>query len=458
MFHRLFRALRDPRRIAVTAALAVASLTTVAWSQQVSAQPSPSTTLTQVTGAGSSFAANEIQAWVTETALAPYNYPVVYTSSSSSDGRFEFTHETVNYAVSDIPYQPINDAAPPSFPFVYVPVTAGGLSFMYNLPHLACQPGDQCDTTLQLSSYSACALMTGGVTNWDSPVIQADNPGLALPDLAVAPVIRTDASGDNFVLQEWCIGEQPQLWSAFVSSSAVASFPNQVTDLSTTQPRSDWPLFASAVQESGSAAAASAVSSTVGAITGVETSYAIEAGFPYARVENASGYYTLPTPLGVDSALAYATQDPCPGSDCGIQQLNFNGQGRWVYNPSTYSYLLAPASTTADQFSDADGDTLSSFFDYALTIGQEPAPQGYAGLGLQLEQYGINTIQATIPGAVPPTSDEQSHYADGDFTPSEVAAGDTTPVPGTAGPSGGTGPVYSVSSESTTSTTTTSTT
>jgi hypothetical protein len=439
-----------------------AFVTALLWVALVVAQvlataPTSATSLSPIIGTGSSFAANEIQAWVTQTELPPYQYPVTYTSYNSSDGRFEFAHETVNYAVSDIPYQTI-DTAEPSFPFVYVPVTAGGLSFMYNLPHLACQTGDQCDTTLQLSSYTACALLTGGITNWDSSLLQADNPGLALPNLAVAPVIRIDLSGDNFVLQQWCIAEQPTLWADFVNSATVTSYPNQVTDLSATQPRSDWPLFPAAIQENGSAAAAGAVTANVGAITAVETSYAIQAGFPYARVENASGYYTLPTPLGVDSALAYATQDPCPGSDCGIQQLNFNGAGRWVYNPSTYSYLLAPATTTADDFSDALGTTLSEFFDYALTIGQQPAPQGYAGLGLSLEQYGINTIQATIPGAVAPTSDEQSHYANGDFTPAEVEAGDTTPVAGTTGPSGGTGPAYSATSSTSTSSTSTSST
>ena len=49
----------------------------------------------------------------------------------------------------------------PTFPFVYIPITAGGIAFMYNIPGLT--------KTLQFSSYSACAILTGGITNWDDP-------------------------------------------------------------------------------------------------------------------------------------------------------------------------------------------------------------------------------------------------------------------------------------------------
>lgn len=122
------------------------------------------------------------------------------------------------------------------------------------------------------------------------------------------------------------------------------------------------------------------------------------------------------------SALAYATQNAN-----GTHQLNFNGVGPHVYNPSTYSYLLTP--TTG--WSPAKGDTLSQFVDYVLTLGQQSAPSfGYASLGLSLEQYGVNAVQKNVPGAVPPTAAEQKAYSCGDLTPTEVAAGQTTPTCG----------------------------
>ena len=87
-------------------------------------------------------------------------------------------------------------------------------------------------------------------------------------------------------------------------------------------------------------------------------------------MQNASGKFTAPTPVDVASALAYATQQ-----SNGTHQLDFNGLGPNVYNPSTYSYLLTPTTGWAS----AKGDTMSQFVNYVLTLGQQAAPKfGYA--------------------------------------------------------------------------------
>ena len=130
------------------------------------------------------------------------------------------------------------------------------------------------------------------------------------------------------------------------------------------------------------------------------------------------------------SALAYATPE-----DNGSQDLNFNGLGPYVYNPSTFSYLLTP--TTG--WTPSDGQTMSAFVNYALTLGQGLAPDfGYASLGEPLEHFAINEVAADVPGAVPMTATEQAFYDCGDLTPADAAAGNTSPScpssPGTGTP------------------------
>ncbi len=61
---------------------------------------------------------------------------------------------------------------------------------MYNIPGLT--------KTLQLSSYSACALLTGGIPNWNDPAIAKDNPGVTLPNLTIRPVTESDSAGTNY--------------------------------------------------------------------------------------------------------------------------------------------------------------------------------------------------------------------------------------------------------------------
>jgi phosphate transport system substrate-binding protein len=376
-----------------------------------------------LSGTGSSFAAPVMSSWADAVSAAPYDLDLTYANSNSGTGRYEFTNQIVDFALSDIGYVGASDSTPPSFPFNYIPITAGAIAFMYNIPGLTKQ--------LQLSSYTACALLTGGITNWDSSALTADNPGVTLPNLPVAPVTESDAAGTNYVLEEWCIDEQPSLWAAFVASQdAQQGGPTDGVTLSATSPESNWPGIQGGLDDQSTTAVAGDVEDTNGAIGAVQVQYAKEAGFDgsdttknVALVKNASGYYTGPTPVyDVSSALAYATQLPD-----GTFALNFNGLGKNLYNPSTYSYLLTP--TTG--WSSAKGETMSQFVDYALTLGQQEAPSfGYASLGESLEEYGINAVQKNVPGAVAPTAAEEAAISCGDLTPSEVQAGQITPTCG----------------------------
>jgi phosphate transport system substrate-binding protein len=376
-----------------------------------------------LSGTGSSFAAPAIATWVHSASSAPYSLTISYTPSNSGTGRFEFTNQTTDWAVSDIGYVGNTDTTPPSFPFNFIPITAGGIAFMYNVPGLT--------KPLQLTSRTACALLTGGITNWNSPDLATDNPGVTLPNLPVIPVTENDSAGTNYVLEEWCVDEQPALWKAFVQAQeAQSGGPSDGVALSPTAPNSNWPGIHGGLDTSTTVGVASGVQNNAGAIGPVQVKYATDAGFNgsnpaknVALVQNASGDFTGPTPVyDVSSALAYATQLPN-----GTHQLNFNGLGPHVYNPSTYSYLLTPTSG----WPATKGQTMSQFVDYVLTLGQQSAPSfGYASLGLSLEQYGINAVQTNVPGAVAPTAAEENARQCGDLTPTEVAAGQTTPTCG----------------------------
>jgi phosphate transport system substrate-binding protein len=343
-------------------------------------------------GTGSSFAAPAVEQWRNDVQTSPYNLTLNYSSSSSGQGRYEFTNQTTDFAVSDTGYvSGTVGTQPPSFPFIFVPITAAGVAFMYNIPGFT--------KKLQLSSYSACAILTGGITNWNDSHIAADNPGVSLPNLPIKPVTESDAAGTNYVVQEWCIDEQPALWAAFVHQEQTQS--GGVTDgvpLSASAPTSNWPgILPNGLDDSNTTAVAGDIAANPGAIGGVQLQYAVDDGFTgsdpskaVASVKNASGDYTQPTPVDVASALAYATQLPD-----GTHKLDFNGVGPNVYNPSTYSYLLTP--TTGWQTS--KGAVMSAFVNYVLTLGQAGAPKiGFATLGLSLERYGINAVTADVPG------------------------------------------------------------
>jgi len=376
---------------------------------------SPSATAaTTLNGTGSSIDAPAIASWIVATSNAPYNLNINYTATNSGTGRFEFTNQTTDWAATDIGYIGNTDTTPPGFPFDYIPIVGEGIAFMYDIPGLNKQ--------LQLTSYTACAILTGSITNWDNAALAVTNPGVTLPNLPIVPVTESDSAVTNYAMEQWCIGEQPALWAAFVSSEE--SQPGGPTDgvvLLPTTPNANWPGIKGGLDDQSTVAVAGDVATHAGAMGAVQTRYAQDYGFGdnVALVENASGDFTAPTPLDVTSALAYAT----PEND-GSQDLNFNGLGPNVYNPSTFSYLLTP--TTG--WSSAKGQTMSAFVNYALTLGQQIAPNfGYASLGQPLERFGINEVADDVPGAAPMTTAEEVFYNCGDLTPSDVAAGNTTP-------------------------------
>ena len=390
----------------------------------IAVQTDAGATGTPLSGTGSSFAAPAVATWINQVSQSPYDLNISYSPSNSGTGRYEFTNQTTDWAVTDIGYVGNTDTTPPSFPFNFIPLVGAGIAIMYNVPGLT--------TRLHLTSYTACALLTGGITNWDSPELTADNPGVTIPNFAVRPVTESDSAGTNFVLEEWCIDEQPALWAAFVQAQeSQAGGPTDGVALSTTSPNSNWPGVAGGLDDQSTVAVASDVSDTGGAIGAVQTKYAADEGFDgtspsknVALVENTSGDFTAPSPVDVTSALAYATQLPD-----GTAELDFNGLGPNVYNPSTYSYLLTP--TTG--WDSSKGQTMSEFVDYALTLGQQESQSfGYASLGLSLEQYGINAVQHNVPGAVPLTATEEAALECGDLTPAEVAVGQTAPTCGSS--------------------------
>ena len=230
-------------------------------------------------------------------------------------------------------------------------------------------------------------------------------PMSRLPNLPVLPITESDPAGTNFVLEEYCIDEQPAVWAQYAKNMAELGAPPSGVPISATTPGSNWEAPGNGYDEQSTSAVASNVVNNAGAIGAVQVNYANDSGFTgsnpakaVAEVQNASGKFTLPTPVDVASALAYATQ-----LANGTHQLNFNGVGPNVYNPSTYSYLLTPTKGWAP----AKGDTMSQFVNYVLTLGQQAAPKfGYASLGLSLERYGIDQVIANVPGAVDPTAAE----------------------------------------------------
>jgi len=357
---------------------------------------------TAITGGGSSFAALEIDQWRADTARKPYSLQVNYVSQGSTFGRTGFIDGQLDYGASDITFQPAEIpqlqsrrcGGRPADPncFVYVPVSAGGLAFMYNLT----DNGGQRVTNLKLTRRASCKIFTGAIKRWNDPEIVATNPQLAGFSRDIVPVIRGDGAGESFVFSQFCIAVAKDVWDGFRAQQIRDDPGNIATDFRAGSPVSNWPQnWGRSTPQPYADGTATTVADPVSgkdAITYVAAGYAKVRSFPVASLQNAAGVFTQPDEENVTIALGYAS-----GRGDGTFNLNFTGGDPRAYFPSTYSYVLA--QTTG--FDPGKGAALAQFLCFAVSAGQVIAPQlRYARLSKPLVDIAISAI-SRIPGAPP---------------------------------------------------------
>jgi phosphate ABC transporter phosphate-binding protein len=380
------------RRLAGSVAVLAAS---VAISLFPVAQPAQAASYVPISGAGSTWSANAINDWVTN--VAQFGMKVNYQPVGSTTGRQEFANGTTDWGASEIPYgvrDGNNYDPPPTRGYAYMPDTAGGTTFMYNL-----KIGNTRVTNLRLSGAAVAGIFTGVITKWNDPIIVKDNPGLNMPDLQIVPVVRSDGSGATAEFTEWMLATEGSYWNAYCTK--VGRSPCTQTSAYPVLPGS------AMVGQSGDLGVSGYVRQPQadGAIGYVEYSYALVTGFPVAKVLNAAGYYTEPTAghvavsllkaqINMDqSSPLYLTQD--------LSQVYTDTDPR-TYELSSYSYLILPTSTTAPMTT-AKGYTLGAFGSYLLCEGQKPLDQlGYSSLPINLVEAGFQQLQK-IPGSQVPS-------------------------------------------------------
>ena len=366
-------------------------LSVLAYAAMSAWSPAGAESYQRISGEGSSWAANAIDAM--RVNVKQFGITVDYNPSGSSAGRKDWLNGTVDFAASDIPFQfHPEDGSAPENPqpdsYAYIPVTAGGTSFMYNL-----KINGQRVTNLRLSGQNVAKIFTGAVTKWNDPAIAADNPGLTMPDRTIVPVVRSDGSGSTAQFTRWMIHQYGDIWTAYCNKSGRAPACGFT---------SNYPTIPGMIAQSGDLGIAGYVSQNFaeGAIGYVNYSYALNTQFPVAKVLNAAGYYTEPTPQNVAVSLLKARINFDKSSEDYLTQILddvYTDTDNRNYQLSSYSYFILPTKVQG-QFNNEKGKTLGAFTYYAMCQAQQQsASLGYSPLPVNLVQASLDQIKK-IPG------------------------------------------------------------
>ena len=394
-----------PRWARVFAALAAAALASM-----LAAAPAEAATFAPLIGDGSSWAQPAIDQWSRD--VAPQGITIDFSGDGSAAGRQHYIENQADFAASDIAFLTTPDpfgagTEQSAYAYSYVPIVAGGTSFMYNLV-----VGGQKITNLRLSGETIAKIFTGKITNWDDPAITHDY-GRQLPSQQITVVTRSDGSGASYMFTRWMWKQYPSLWDPFCHAQGGGAGCG---------PTEFYPAFSGSVQRNGSDQVASYIASPSfgeGAIGYDEYAYALDNHIPVVKMLNKAGYYTLPTPSNVAIALQAAKINNDPSSpDYLMQNLDgvYVNKDPRTYPLSSYSYLIIPRNSRVingnkegppPRFNTDKGKTLSTWMNYVLCGAQQKAGAlGYSPLPKNLVVGGFAQMKY-VPGhvAIPNTKD-----------------------------------------------------
>jgi len=325
-----------------------------------------STVKTAVGAAGSTFIAPIMTNWISAYRQIHQDTLINYRPIGSGAGLSELKKGLLELAASDAPLS--DDQISKMFPTIQVPVTAGPVCAIYNVPDVK--------STLRFSSSTLAGIFLGNIISWQDPAIERDNPGVKLPRAAIIVVHRSDGSGTTSILTGYFAKVSAE-WSHRAGQGL--SVP--------------WPV---GIGEEGSKGVLEFVRQNPGTIGYAELNYAKENKLPVALIQNRAGNYVEPSSESTTAAIEAFNE--ALSKDARTPIVDPPASAKEAYPLSGLTFLLVPKDG-----SDADERrAIRDFIQYAVTSGQDSAVSlDYAKLPKSLQQHDLNMLGELTVGGQP---------------------------------------------------------
>jgi phosphate transport system substrate-binding protein len=288
-----------------------------------------------VTGAGASFPAPIYAKWADAYNKATGNR-INYQSVGSGAGLRQIRGKTVDFGASDMP---LTDAELAKDGLVQFPTVMGGVVPVFNVKGI--QTGQ-----VKFTGQVLGDIYLGKITKWNDPALTALNPGVPLPDAAIAVVRRADGSGTTFI------------WTNYLSK-VNAQWKSQVGEGTAV----NWPVGAGGKGNEGVSAFVQRLPNSIGY---VEYAYAKQNKLTYGAVQNADkSAFVMPTDTTFKAAAAGADWNKT------FYQILTNQPGKdsWPITGATFILMHTKQDKPAQATSSL------KFFDWAFVNGDKMADE-----------------------------------------------------------------------------------
>ncbi len=296
---------------------------------------------TRLQGAGATFPNPLYQKWVTDYQKSHPDVKIDYQSIGSGGGIKGITEKTVDFAGSDAPMNK-KEMAGAGASIVHIPTCAGAVVLAYSLPDLR---GD-----LKLSGPIVAEIYQGKITKWNDAKIAALNEGVALPDIGITPVWRTDGSGTTFVFTNYLITQSEDYAGSIGAGKQVK-----------------WPVGQGGKGNDGVTAV---VQGTKGSIGYIEVNYANANKIPFALLQNKSGKFVKASSDTVSAAGEGALDQMKAPEHLSVNIWNQAGDNAYPISAFTYIIVYKELNYLKEQ---SKAKALVDFLKWATTEGQRTA-------------------------------------------------------------------------------------
>jgi phosphate transport system substrate-binding protein len=290
----------------------------------------------EITGAGATFPYPVYAKWA-EAYKASSGVALNYQSIGSGGGIKQIKAKTVDFGASDKPLEAkeLDEAG-----LVQWPQIMGGVVPVTNIQGI--KPGD-----LKLDGLTLANIYLGTITKWNDPAIAKLNPGLKLPDQAIAVVHRSDGSGTTFLFTSYLSDVSP-VWAEKVKADAAV----------------EWPV---GLGGKGNEGVANFVGQTAGSIGYVEYAYALQNKLNWTVMGNKDGNFVKPDDVTFKAAAANADWAHAPGYR--VVLVNQPGKESW---PITGASFILIHKTAEDPAKTAE---VLKFFAWSFANGAKSAQE-----------------------------------------------------------------------------------
>jgi phosphate transport system substrate-binding protein len=227
------------------------------------------------TGAGASFPAPIYAKWADAYNKAT-GARINYQSVGSGAGIKQIKGKTVDFGASDMP---LADAELQKDGLIQFPTVIGGVVPVVNIQGVA--PGQ-----LKVTGQVLGDIYLGKIVKWNDAAITSLNPGVALPDAAIAVVRRADGSGTSFLFTNY-LSKVNAEWKAKVGEGTAV----------------DWPKSAGGKGNEGVASFVQRLPNSIGY---VEYAYAKQNKMAHVLMKNQAGSFVAPDDLTFKAAAVGA--------------------------------------------------------------------------------------------------------------------------------------------------------